>query len=522
MREKPRAALYTRVSTDDQAHGGVSLEAQERTLRERASADGAEVAAHFQDVLSGARTDRPEYVRMLAAATAGDVEIVYVWKYDRLGRDAEELLRARRMLGAAGVRIVSATEGEAESTLLYGVHAIMGQVEREKIAERTAMGLREVGRSGRWRGGLPPIGYRLVDGKLVIVPTEAAIVRRIYAEYLAGKGQNRIAAALNTDGIRTRPSKLYPDGSRFVPRCVIETLQNRTYLGEIASKGETLCADAHEPIIDRETFDRAQRLRVSKTSSPTGGGGRPAKRHLLDGLLRCPNGHRMLARINRSNEWEHYRCCERHSGGICPTPAVSRVKVDTTLLSHFLNRHWDEKAERERLLEAARAKGAEARDLAVQADREEQEAEAALVRVRRDYQRGAISAEEWHEFRTELEEEAEASRRRASQLRVRAAQLDAEAAHVDAETQLGARLAAILRAAAGDLDDPRAVAEFRAALASTFESVTFHPGWTDDVPAGSPLVLGETQLVPVIRPDLVVSEKASHASESEAGSPPPS
>lgn len=414
-----KAAIYTRVSTEDQAREGVSLDGQERILRDRATADGAEVVGHYEDVLSGAKADRPEYVRMLAAATAGELDVVYVWKYDRLGRDAEERLRARRMLTAADVRLISATESEDE--LLYGITAVLDQHERKKIAERTAMGLREVGRSGRWRGGQPPLGYRLADHRLVIVPVEAQVVRRIFEEYLAGKGQNRIASSLNADGITTRR------GARFSPRVVIELLQNRAYLGEIASHGETLCADAHEAIIDAETFDRAQRLRATRTTNKSGGRGRPAKRHLLDGLLRCPQGHAMLARRN-PNGWEHYRCCDRHSGGTCTTPAVGRKKVDETLLHHFLNRHYDEAAERERLLAAAQAKGAESRELAAQADREEQEAEDALVRIRRDYQRGAITAEDWHAFRAELEEDAKVSRGRAQQLRVQAAQLEAEAA----------------------------------------------------------------------------------------------
>lgn len=129
---------------------------------------------------------------MLASAAAAEFEALFVWKFDRLGRDAEELLRARRMLEAAGVRLVSITEGEAEGTLVYGVRALVAQEEREKIAERTRTGLLAAARSGRQPVGQPPLGYRAVGHKRerrwVVDEAEAEIVRRVHALYLEGKG----------------------------------------------------------------------------------------------------------------------------------------------------------------------------------------------------------------------------------------------------------------------------------------------------------------------------------------------
>jgi hypothetical protein len=113
---------------------GLFLGAQERVCRKRATEAGYEVApSHvYSIVLSGARRDRPDYQRMLADAAAGDFKALFVWKFDRLGRDAEELLRARRMLEAAGVRLVSVTEGEPQAILRYGFEAIIAQDAREK------------------------------------------------------------------------------------------------------------------------------------------------------------------------------------------------------------------------------------------------------------------------------------------------------------------------------------------------------------------------------------------------------
>ena len=146
-----KAAGYIRVSTEEQAKQGLSMPEQQRLIRERA---GEDVRLFVDEAISGKReADRPQYQAMLAAAAAGELEVVYAWKLDRLGRDAEELLRARRMLGAAGVRLVSLTEGEDESTLVYGVRALVAQEEREKISERTAMGMAASAAAGRVNGG---------------------------------------------------------------------------------------------------------------------------------------------------------------------------------------------------------------------------------------------------------------------------------------------------------------------------------------------------------------------------------
>src|SRR5437773_992314 len=113
-RTTDRAGAYLRVSTQEQAREGVSLDAQRQAVTDRAKGDGLALgdAQVYTDAgRSGSTTDRPAYQAMLAAAVAGEFQRLYVWKIDRLGRDAEELLRARRMLEAAGVTIVSLSEG---------------------------------------------------------------------------------------------------------------------------------------------------------------------------------------------------------------------------------------------------------------------------------------------------------------------------------------------------------------------------------------------------------------------------
>lgn len=498
--EQLRTAGYCRVSTVGQERDGISLEAQEEAILERAPS-----AVIYRDVLSGSTADRPGYQALMAAASAGEMDRLYVWKFDRLGRDAEERLRAKRMLNAAGVELVSLT-GEATDTLAYGIDAVLSQVEREKISDRTQLALRSIAARGVYPAGAPPFGYgsegRGRERRLVVEPAEAAVVRRIFEEYVSGVGVNRIAAGLNEDGIRTRR------GAGFSARSILAVLPNRTYLGEICLKGETLATGAHEPIIDPETFAQAERLRAAKRSRPNGGRGRPAKRHLLDGLLYCANGHRMLAR--RWGDSEYYACQRKHTYGDCDAPDANRRRVDETLLHHFLIRHFDEDEMRERLSAAADEKIAEAQALAEQADREEQEAATALTRIKRDYVAGKISADDWNDLRTDLEEAQAASRNKAAQLRARAAEIEAEAAQVDVEAQLVARLGTLMRAVAGkvEAESPEAIAEFRAALTATFERIVYQPVW-EEVPEGAPIVCGEAELAPVLRSDLLLEPDAN-------------
>jgi DNA invertase Pin-like site-specific DNA recombinase len=516
---EPIVVVYERVSTDKQ---DLSRQAVQR---ERAHADypDAELRVVQDDGVSAYKVsifERPGGAELCDLIATGKVEAVYVDAQDRLSRGEDDEWVAFRALCDAndcwivvdGQRITRDLGGKAMSYL----RALLARQESEEKAHRTRSGLREAARQGRYPVGQPPYGYRSVGRKrerrFLVAPAEAAVVRRIFEEYVAGVGVNRIAARLNDDGIRTR------QGARFSARSILAVLPNRTYLGEICLKGETLAIGAHEPILDTETFAQAERLRASKRSRPNGGRGRPAKRHLLDGLLYCPNGHRMLAR--RWGHSEYYSCQRRHTYGDCDAPDANRRRVDETLLHHFLIRHFDEEEVRERLAAAAGEKVAEAQALAQAADREEQEAVAALARIKRDYVAGRISADDWNDLRAELEESQTASRNRAAQLRARAEEIQAEAAQVDVEAQLVARLAAVMRAVAGKAENPEAIAELRAALAATFERIIFQPVWRD-VPEGAPIVLGPAELAPVLRSDLLATPMQIASPRSECGAASP-
>jgi hypothetical protein len=173
-----------------------------------------------------------------------------------------------------------------------------------------------------YSGGAPPYGYRLEDKQLVIDANEAAVVRRIFADYCNGVGQRGIVRSLNDDGA--------PPGVPWHQSSISRLLASPTYLGKIEFKGEVL-PGAHDPIIDQDTWDRVQAIRQG--ANRRRGGRHADSRHLLTrGTLRCPEcGSAMLPRKARPGvERERYVCGGRIDRGpaVCSQPSIRRELID--------------------------------------------------------------------------------------------------------------------------------------------------------------------------------------------------
>ena len=198
-----RVAAYLRYSSDSQREA--SLDDQLRNLRAYCSRHGWPVPVVFQDAaISGSRTDRPDYVRLLDSAAAFDV--ILVDDLSRLGRDSEEVQRAVKRLTFAGVRLVGVSDGvdtgRKGHKVEVGLRGLMSELFLDDLADKTHRGLMGRALTGASAGGLP-YGYQVGAevGSRVIDPAQAAIVRRIYSEYLAGQPARAIAAGLNRDGV---------------------------------------------------------------------------------------------------------------------------------------------------------------------------------------------------------------------------------------------------------------------------------------------------------------------------------
>jgi site-specific DNA recombinase len=207
-----RVAIYARVSSQEQAVEGVSIEAQLAALRAYAKSQGWEVVDEYIDGgYSGGTDDRPALKRLLIDANQRRFNIVAVCKLDRYFRNLRLLLNHLHHLEQMGIKFVSTQEGLDTSTP-YGKFAvqIMGVIaefERGRIGERVKDSRRYLISGGNWPGGRTVFGYRWLTGehRWKVVPEEAEIVRRVFGLYVNDKiGTESIASILNKDGLRTR------------------------------------------------------------------------------------------------------------------------------------------------------------------------------------------------------------------------------------------------------------------------------------------------------------------------------
>src|SRR5436853_3155084 len=208
---------------------------------------------------------RPALQQLLADVRAGRIDIVVVYKIDRLTRSLADFAKIVEILDATSASFVSVTQQFNTTTsmgrLTLNVLLSFAQFEREVIGERIRDKIDASKKKGRWMGGVPPLGYRVQDRKLVIVDSEAEIVRSIFRRYAELGSVRLLKEELEARGIKskswTSASGRLIGGKPFSRGALYLMLQNRTYLGEIVHKGQSHPGD-HAPIIDQLLWDAAQ------------------------------------------------------------------------------------------------------------------------------------------------------------------------------------------------------------------------------------------------------------------------
>lgn len=204
----PKALVYCRVSTQEQAREGYSLEAQERQVRLFCAAAGWEVAGcYVEEGASGATLERPALRRLLDDLPQFSDPCIVVWRLDRLTRSVADLYRLLERLEAAHCTFRSVTEPfetqSAVGRLFVTLIAAIAQWERENLAERVALGQEhKVEHTDTWTGGPAPYGYRLEAGRLVPDPDTAPVVRRIYDVFRTSPNVHALMRTLNREGVR--------------------------------------------------------------------------------------------------------------------------------------------------------------------------------------------------------------------------------------------------------------------------------------------------------------------------------
>jgi len=248
--------------------------------------------------LSGASLDRPALQSLSDQVRAKRIDIVVVYKVDRLTRSLADFAKLVELFDEHEVSFVSVTQSfnttSSMGRLTLNVLLSFAQFEREVIGERVRDKIAASKRKGIWVGGMVPLGYRAVNKKLEIVREEADLVRRIFALYIELGSVGALASALDQQGVRPKPRQLANGRSKAAERYTIgplaHMLKNRLYVGEVAYRGEVHKGE-HPAIVDREVFDRVQAMLAERSAAPTVKRGNSP--HLLTGLIFDDRGNPM-------------------------------------------------------------------------------------------------------------------------------------------------------------------------------------------------------------------------------------
>lgn len=476
-----RAAVYARASSEGQVAS--SIPAQEDACREHAASLGLDVVAVFKDEGLSAFKDveRPGFDAMKRAAQNGEFDTLVVWNTDRLSRKTgnKGVLFLRYELAEYDVSIASVTQPNIEDAFAADVMALFEDHRAHSQSKTTAENVKR-GIKQRMNKGLPPgrapYGYRLVDGAMVPDPDRAPVVVRVFNEYGDGKSQQAIALDLERDGVPTAAGKHWRQAQ------VRAMLRNPAYVGRLrTADGEV--TGSHEPLVTDELFDAAQ-ARMTKRG-PNSTKGRDSKTHLVAKMLVCTCGETMLTRgVSRSSRHKATYFCPRANGrvaGECDTKPIHRELVDNVILSHFHDHGVDIEATKAALSARREADLTMLRTTANVTARLAQDKAEAVGRIRADYMAGKITADEWREFRDELEAERDAAAERAAEARANLEAAEAEPMP-DVEARVMAELEAVREAVAnGTASDD--VPSQRAHLQRVFKRVHLvktPAGWPDE------------------------------------------
>jgi len=333
-------AIYTRKSTEEGLDQNFnSLDAQrdacENYIASQKSEGWLMARERYDDGgFSGGNMERPGLKKLLEDVRSGMVDIIVVYKIDRLSRSLADFAKLVEIFDEHKVTFVSVTQAFNTTTsmgrLTLNILLSFAQFEREVTGERIRDKIAAAKRKGMWMGGVPPLGYDVDNRLLIINEAEATVVRRIFEEMLTIGSPTQIAVNLTADGITTKAWTTQEgqtrNGTRIDKKYLHKLLRNRIYLGELSHKGNWY-PGAHPPIIDQELWDKVHTVLArdgharsveTKIRSRTDA--------LLRGLLYAPSGERMYPTYSRKNGRKyHYYVSKSESRFGAPGKSYERL-----------------------------------------------------------------------------------------------------------------------------------------------------------------------------------------------------
>jgi len=338
-----RCAIYTRKSTDeglDQEFN--SLDAQRESGEAFIASQQHEgwicQPGRYDDGgYTGGNMDRPALQRLLADIQTGHIDCVLVYKVDRLSRSLLDFAKILETFEQHNVSFVSVTQQFNTATsmgrLVLNVLLSFAQFEREMISERTRDKIAATRRKGKWSGGMPLLGYDVVDTKLVVKEAEAEQVRQIFELYLEHRSLLPVVKELNRRGWTTKrwttKKNTVRGGQPFTKNRLYQLLTNVAYVGKVRYKTEVHEGE-HEAIVDAEVFRRVQ---AALQRNGRGGAVRNKHNALLRGILRCASCDCAMAHSYTSRGQRRYRyyiCVQAQQQGweTCPSPSLPAGEIE--------------------------------------------------------------------------------------------------------------------------------------------------------------------------------------------------
>jgi DNA invertase Pin-like site-specific DNA recombinase len=355
-----RCAVYTRKSTEDGLEQEFnSLDAQREACEAYILSQRHEgwslVPNHYDDGgFSGGTMQRPGLAALLADIDAGLVDVIVVYKVDRLTRSLADFAKIVERLDAKHASFVSVTQAFNTTTsmgrLTLNVLLSFAQFEREVTGERIRDKIAASKKKGLWMGGPVPLGYQVVERKLVPVPEEAERVRNIMRRYIASTSANQLIAQLELEGIRTkvqqRTSGPHKGGIPFKRGSLFHLLANPIYRGMIVHKGKVYDGE-HDAIVDEDLWNAVQ-ARLQEKAPPRNRKSNDPQEATLRGLLTDPEGRSMVPTYTKKGTrryayYETRKDMAANEGAPAPT-RIAQSSLDRHIVSHLTTLMDDEHA----------------------------------------------------------------------------------------------------------------------------------------------------------------------------------
>jgi len=366
------AAIYSRVSTDDQVGGRFdSCESQVAVCRDilkQAKSKGwHEVACLTDAAYSGGSMNRPGIQALKRLIEAGEVKVVIVFKLERLSRNIDEWGPFRALLQKHGCQLVSATEDisevEPEGRLKNNILMSVSDYERRNTAKKVRIKMHEQAKRGFWNGGMVPLGYDydLNTQKLTPNPAESALVRRVFEQAAQLVPLTEIANSLNAQGRRTKPrtfvrrdgSTQQVGGNHFRSDGLRLIITNPVYRGSVRF-ASTEYAGKHEALITAELWERANAVvtKLPPRERPPVMVERDKHLHLLKGIVHCSHCRRTLIPHDSGKKdpagrpYRYYDCGQvvrKTRDESCPVGRIAAGALESVVIGFLteLGRHPD-------------------------------------------------------------------------------------------------------------------------------------------------------------------------------------